>query len=192
MHRHPALSTSPRAAGGAVRVGGAPLLRPFLPPTTHSEAQGQAAQVAALGATLRRLSWACPVGPPAAHRHHRGCARWLRLEGHCQLCHGPFQHRDHGWPWALTGKGKGAVPCVPRAEGWLGGRRRPWTAGAAQKGTSPPNPRDLLKGVRQRAPSCPHCMGWRPWGAASLIPPTVPTVWAAQAGDSLLGFSCAH
>uniref|UniRef100_A0A673T4W2 Alanine--glyoxylate aminotransferase n=1 Tax=Suricata suricatta TaxID=37032 RepID=A0A673T4W2_SURSU len=27
---------------------------------------------------------------PAAHCHHCGCTRWLRLEGHRQLCHGPF------------------------------------------------------------------------------------------------------
>ncbi|XP_074172394.1 alanine--glyoxylate aminotransferase isoform X1 [Rhinolophus sinicus] len=47
---------------------------------------------------------------PAAHRHHRGCARWLRLEGHCQLPNGPLFHRDHGWPWALLGEGAADWP----------------------------------------------------------------------------------
>lgn len=55
------------------------------------------------------LSQACPAGPPAAHCHHGGHTRWLRLERHRQVHRRPLLHRDHGRPGALRGEGEGTT-----------------------------------------------------------------------------------
>nr|KAF6336087.1 alanine--glyoxylate and serine--pyruvate aminotransferase [Myotis myotis] len=47
---------------------------------------------------------------PAAHRHHDCRARWLRLERHRQVPHGPLLHRNHGRPGALLGEGAADRP----------------------------------------------------------------------------------